>query len=135
MLSRAALTVPRRAAAKFVLATEIDGKLVKANMDWADVMATKVSGKNMLSFICEEFQFLVDISGEEFIGKAFQFKKMIATDVEGEIEWVKTFSREQMKNNNKKWYGLIKITKGDIGAKEIIFHPVRIFNFQSYLTL
>ena len=44
MLSRAALTVPRRAAAKFVLATEIDGKLVKANMDWAEVQATRVSG-------------------------------------------------------------------------------------------
>ncbi|CBY21532.1 unnamed protein product [Oikopleura dioica] len=108
MLSRAALTVPRRAAAKFVLATEIDGKLVKANMDWADVQATRVS---------------VDISGEEFIGKAFQFKKMIATDVEGEIEWVKTFNRDQMKNNNKRWYGLIKITKGDVDMKEIIFHP------------
>jgi len=48
MLSRAALTVPRRAAAKFVLATEIDGKLVKANMDWADVQATRVSGNDSL---------------------------------------------------------------------------------------
>ena len=63
---------------------------------------------------------------EEFIGKAFQFKKMIATDVEGEIEWVKTFNRDQMKNNNKRWYGLIKITKGDVDMKEIIFHPVQI---------
>jgi hypothetical protein len=53
---------------------------------------------------------------------------MIATEVEGEIEWVKTFSREQMKNNNKKWYGLIKITKGDIDVKEIIFHPVQSVN-------
>lgn len=49
MLSRAALTVPRRAAAKFVLATEIDGKLVKANMDWAEVQATRVSGILMLA--------------------------------------------------------------------------------------
>jgi len=51
---------------------------------------------------------------------------MIATDVEGEIEWVKTFNRDQMKNNNKRWYGLIKITKGDVDMKEIIFHPVQI---------
>ena len=70
----------------------------------------------------------VDISGEEFIGKAFQFKKMIATDLEGEIEWVKTFSRQQMKDNNKKWYGLIKITKGDIDLKEVVFHPVQTFS-------